>query len=251
MTRRAIALLLGLLTALGVGLWTASDAWAATHVITLSQGEQSTTVTIRAGDTVTFKNSDSSSHRVRSSGSNWSFDHTIAAGKSQLTAPFTRPGSYAFSDSYAIGIVPRTVAGSIVVPTSPSPSASPAPRPSATSRPSASASAKPTTSASPSAAPTPSGIAVPPAIIGGVAPTPTASGSPGPPPQVAPGGQTPSGTATTPVTHVDYANPAGIVQHSSHGTGLPVALAVLAALGVLTLLIRVLLSAPEARHDIR
>jgi plastocyanin len=249
-TRRLLAAPLALLVALAAVLAVASPAQAADHVVRLSQTEQdNSTITIRSGDTVTFTNTDSVSHRVKS-GSKWSFDHVIASGKSQRTNPFTQPDTYGYTDSYVIGLIPRTVTGNIVVvPASPSPSSTP--RPSSSPRPSASASPKPTTSASPSAAPTPSGVAVPPPIIGGVAPTPTASGSPGPPPQVASGGQTPSGTATTPVTHVDYANPAGIVQHSSHGTGLPVALAVLAALGVLTLLIRVLLSAPEARHDIR
>ncbi|MCU1622219.1 MAG: hypothetical protein JWL79_1064 [Frankiales bacterium] len=250
MTRRLLAAPLALLVVLAAALAVAGPAQAATSTVTLGQnGPSPSSVTVKSGDTVVFSNADTVTHVLKSTSKNWSLSATLKA-KSKKSVAFSSAGTFDYSDTYNNALLgfSQTATGHVVVPASPPPSATPTSR--ASPRASPSTSPGPATSASASAAATPSGVAVPP-IIGGVAPTPTASGSTGPAPQVAPGGQTPSGTATAPVTHVDYANPAGIVQHSSHGTGLPVALAVLAALGVLTLLIRVLLSAPEARHDIR
>jgi plastocyanin len=254
-TRRLLAAPLALLVVLAAVLAVAGPAQAATSTVTLGQnGPSPSTVTVKSGDTVVFSNTDTVTHVLKSTSKNWSLSVTLKA-KSKRSVAFSSAGTFDYSDTYNNAILgfSQTATGHVVVPASPPPSATPTSRASPSALPSASPSKSPRqgTSASPPAAPTQSGVAVPPPIVGGVAPTPTASGSPGPPPQVAPGGQTPTGTATAPVTHVDYANPAGIVQHSSHGTGLPVALAVLAALGVLTLLVRVLLSAPEARHDIR
>ena len=245
MTRRLLAALGALLAV----LLTPGIAQASVSKVSLTQnGPSPSTVTIKVGDTVAFTNTDSVTHTLRSTSSNWTFSATVAA-KATKSVTFPKPGTFDYSDTYnnILGL-PQTAAGHVVVPKpqpSPTPSASPSSRP----QPSATATARPYGSASPSAVPTSSGVALPPPIIGGGVPTPSATPSVGPVPQVAPGGVRPTSVSTSPAAQVEYANPHEIVQGSAHGFGLPAALAVVAAVGVVTLLVRILLAAPEAgRH---
>jgi hypothetical protein len=95
------------------------------------------------------------------------------------------------------------------------------------------------------------GVAVPPPISGGVVPTPAATPTLGPVPQVAPPGTRPSPPTAGQAVQVAYGDHGAIVQRSAHRFGLPAVLALVAALGVLTLLGRVLLRAPEADRRVR
>lgn len=255
MTRRLLLVTALALAVVGV----ASPSWAAaTHTVTLSATEQGTTVTIRLGDTVTFDNTDGVTHHVKSQSPNWSLDQRVAAGKQVVTPPFGAAGTFTYTDSYAFGPLTRTVSGSVVVPSQAAPSPTPSSRPS--SAPSAQPSApppaaQPAPSAAPSASATPgAGVAVPPPISGGIIPTPGATAVPGLVPQVAPpGGATPAPAEASPAPAADvvYGDSRGIVQGSAHRFGLPAVLALVAALGVLTLLGRVLLRAPEAGRRVR
>ena len=249
-TRRLIVLLLGMLAALTM----ASPALAATHTVTLSPGNGSVNVTVSSGDTVTFRASDASTYHVKS-GKGWTFSAAVTTAKPATTGAFTTPGTYTFTSTFdtVLGPAPST-GGSIVLPTkaTPSPTTSTSAKPSAstTSKPSASGAPKPSASASA----TQSGVAIPPPITGGVIPTPGVTTSTGPQPQVA--GPPPSASPTaepssTPAAGAGYGDPSGLTQSSPHGFGLPVALAVVAVVGVVTLLVRFLLATPEAERAVR
>jgi hypothetical protein len=245
MTRRLLVTLLGVLAVLLVPV----RADAAGHTVTLSAGGPSpSAITIAAGDTVTFKAGDANTYHVRRSSGSWSFTATVTSSKPVTTAPFESAGTYSYTVTFdtLLGQSPPSN-GSITVPATP-PSPTPSASPSAKPRPSATASARPSTSPTPSAAPTPSGQAVPPPIVGGVVPTPDVTPTGGPAPQVAPGGPSPTALSPSPVAAVDYARPSEIVQHSAHGFGLPAALAVVAVVGVVSLIVRILLASPEARR---
>ncbi|MCU1599500.1 MAG: hypothetical protein JWO22_209 [Frankiales bacterium] len=248
MTRRLLVLLLGMVAAVTL----ASPALAATHPVTLSPGNGTVNVTVSAGDTVTFRAGDGSTYHV-TSGKGWSFAGTVTTAKPATTKPFNTPGTYAFTSTFdtVLGSAPST-GGSIVLPAK----ATPTPTTPASAKPSASATPKPSTSSSlkpsASASATQSGVAVPPPITGGVIPTPDVSTSAGPQPQVAPtaGGAAGATTSPTAVANTNFADPSTLVQKSPHGFGLPVALAVVAVVGVVTLLVRFLLAAPEAQRPV-
>jgi plastocyanin len=251
MTRRLLAALLGLLAALLSSLVLAAPAQAAVSKVSLTaSGPSPATVTVKAGDTVAFTNTDTVTHTLQSTSGNWKLAATRVGPKSTKSVAFAKSGTFDYSDTYAnfLGLSQST-AGHVVVLASPPPS--PTPRATTSPRPVASPTARPIVSASPSAVPTASGFAVPPPITGGVIPTPSATSSAGPVPQVASPGATPDSPSTTPVAHVDYASPRGIVQGSSHGFGLPAALAVVGVVGVASLLVRLLMSAPEAGRAVR
>ena len=230
----------------------ATPAQAGERTITLGASEPaSITVTIAKGDTVKFLNSDSGiTHTVKSSSRNWSFSKAVPGGGSARTAAFTAAGTFTFTDTYTVVAVPRQATGQIVVPSTPAPSPSasprsspvatksPAPKPSASTGPSPAASATPL--------PVQSGTAVLPGIGPGVLPTPVATVTSGPMPQVAPGGASPSVSPAADVAAVRYGGKDGLVQPSSHRYGLPAALAVVAIVGVGSLLVRLLLAQPEA-----
>ena len=246
MTRRVLPVLLALLA---VVVWQA-PARAAGHTVTLAtSGPSPSALTISAGDTVTFKAADANTYHLRRTGGSWTVPATVTQSKPFTTEPFTQPGTYSYTMSFDTLIGPSPPqSGSIVVPaTAPSPSPTAAPSASASARPTTSA--RPSASASPTAVPTASGVALPPPIVGGVVPSATPSASAGPMPQVAPpvaaGSPEPSAT-----TAVSYAPKAGIVQRSAHGIGLPAVLAAVGVVGVVSLLVRFLLAAPEARPDI-
>lgn len=232
-------------TVLLTGLVLVPQAQAATKTVSLTnQGPSPTSLTIAAGDAVTFVNNDTVSHTVARTSGAWTFNKTIAAGAAATTAAFPKAGTYAYSDSFMLVAVPRTLAGSIVVPVPPSPS--PTPKPSSTPKPSATPSPTPgaTASSSPTPASTSSATAAPPLIIGGSPPptaSPRASAVPGP--DIA----SPQASATAAVTDIAYGAKTGLIQGSPHRYGLPAALAVVGIVGVLSLLVRFLLALPEAR----
>jgi plastocyanin len=252
MTRRLLAALIGLLAALLSSLVLAAPAQAAVTKVSLTpSGPSPATVTIKAGDTVAFTNTDTVTHTLQSTSSNWTLKATRLAPRSTKSVAFTKSGTFDYSDTYTFVAVPQTFPGHVVVPAAPSPSPTPRTTASTSPRPVASPTARPVVSASPSAVPSASGFAVPPPITGGVIPTPSPTSSVGPVPQVASPGATPDSPSTSPVANVDYGSPRGIVQGSSHGFGLPAALAVVALVGVASLLVRLLLNAPEAGRGVR
>jgi plastocyanin len=228
---RGLAALCAVLLAVPL-LVLAVSAQAATVVVTLSSdGPNPASVTIKRGDTVTFRNTDNVSHRIRRNAGAWSYDRQIPAGGSAVTPQFAAAGGFGYEDSFTIALLPQTVNGSITV-IAPKPTATrsptPSPRPSTTRSPTAS----PSPSGTPSA--TPSGLAITPPI--GIATIPPTTA---PMPNLAPPMPTSPVTTTAPVS---YGSKADLVQSSPHRYGLPMALALLLAIGVLSLIARLLLS---------
>lgn len=246
--RRVLPVVLALLA---VVMWQA-PAQAAGHTVTLAtSGPSPSALTIKAGDTVTFKASDANTYHLRRTSGAWTFTATVTSAKPFTTPAFTAPGTYGYAMTFdtLIGESPPQD-GSVVVPSStPSPSPTPTTTKSASPRPSASAAPRPSGSASPTAVPTQSGVAVPPPIEGGVVPTPGVTPSTGPQPQVAPG-LSPSATPLPSGSPVKYGSKGQLAGKSTHALGLPTALAVVAVVGVVSLLVRLLLAAPEARPDV-
>jgi plastocyanin len=231
-------------------LFVAAPARAAGHTVTLSnRGPSPSALTIALNDTVTFRAGDASTYHVRRSSGPWTFSATVTSSKPVTTSGFGTAGTYGYTVTFdtLLGESPP-VNGSITVPAAPTPTPTPSASssPSARPRPTTTASAQPSATPSPSASP--SGVAVPPPIIGGVVPTPGPTPSGGPAPQVA---AHPTALSPTPAANVDYAKPSEIVQRSAHGFGLPAALAAVAAVGVVSLIVRILLASPEARPGVR
>ena len=239
-------------------------AAAATATVTLGpQGPSPTTVTVAEGDTVRFVNSDSVTHTLTHTSGPWSFTATVAAGGHQDPPAFTASGTFSYSDRRNF-VVPTTASGSIVVRTK---APSPTPGPGVTSGPTAAP--RPSASQKPSGTPKPSATAGPSATLPSSA-QPSLSGGPGASPapaalpsvpgtgQVPPAGQsgTPKPTVAvsaapspsgTPAPWVSYAE-RGLTQGSSHRYGLPAALAVVAIMGLASLLLRLLMAEPAARR---
>lgn len=234
MSKGPRALAAALLIVVPALLWSLL-AQAATTVVTLTgNGPSPASVTIQRGDTVTFRNSDDVTHRVRRTSGGWAFDVSVPAGGSVSTPAFGAAGTYGYEDSYTIALLVQRFDGSITV-KAPAPTRSPSARPTS----SRSAAPRPSASRSPSPSPSPtgSGTAVGPPI-GTLPPVVPSSG---PTPDIAP----PPVTATvspSPAPVVAYGDPAGLVQSSPHRYGLPTALALLAAVGVLSLILRLLLA---------
>lgn len=241
--RLAVAAVLALLGVLVLG----SPAHADTKVVTLGQGGPAPQVIdLRVGDAVRFTNSDSVAHTIASSGGGWSFSRTIAAGASATTAVFPKACACTYSDQHTVVVVPQNDTGTVRVAASsptPSPTPKPTPKPSSSPAPRPSASSPaPSPSSSPTPAPTSSGIALGPGLDPGVVPTAAPSATAGPKPDLA--GPSPSGA---PGAGPAYAGKDGLVQSSPHRYGLPAALGVVAVVGVVSLLVRLLLAQPEAR----
>jgi plastocyanin len=251
-TRRAApcavaALLLGLVLVplLGVG-----PAVAAAKTITIdltAAGPKPASVTAAVGDSVVFHNADATFvHEVASKSTNWRFDTgPMAPGQSVAVGRLTKAGEYVYQ-----GVNLDTFTGKVVVPAA----SSPAPAASRTASPAASRSAAPSAAPSApgaSASPTSgSGVVGPPPLAGGVIPGPSApAGSGGPAPNVAP---------TLPGEEIASAGPTGGAVAIGRGRlpepptgrryGLPAALAAVAAAGVASLLVRLLLAHPAARR---
>lgn len=258
MTRRSTPYAaLGVLLALVLTPLLLATPASAGRTLTISitaTGPKPSSAVAAVGDTVRFVNEDATFvHQVRSKSPNWTFDSAPLAPGQSFTAPaLAKAGEYVYQGANLDTFTGKVVvpAGTTVTPT-PTRSATPAPSRSAAPGPSPSA---PTPSPSPS-----------PAVSGGSgsAPAPFAGGFgsvgiPGGPggssgalaPNVAP---TLGGAGTAP-----SAGPSGEVVAVGSGRlpepptgrryGLPAVLAATAALGVGSLLVRLLLAHPAARR---
>lgn len=274
-TRRfPLALLLGLLAVLVLlGSAPASAASYSTKVtLSGSAGPTPAAVTIAAGDGVTFDNQDTLDHEIKVTGPA-AFTLPVPAHQKRLSPVFGKAGTYSYTDSRLTPVVLPGSPGKITVTAAPAASGSPAPAPAGSSAPAPSTSAQPAPSASaapgsspaPAAAPPPaggSGTAIPPLLpgfLGGTLPTAGPGPLTGPAPDVAP--PAPDATAVAGASPGATAGAAGSTDSGSHsggGTlaqrspgrhyGLPGALAVVAIVGLLTLLARVVLAEPAARR---
>lgn len=223
---------------------------------------------VRAGDRVTFSvtNDLLASTRLKSTGGPWSFDKVVSgdvtgAGTFTVPEPLTTSGRY----SYTATRGGKTFQGTVVVPgpapsAEPSASVAPSPSPSAGATPAPVASKAP---ASPPPSPPPAGgsgsAALPPLtggfgavgqpapMPGGLAPAPTLAlpllpelqQAFGPLPATAPAPTTGALRATA--VAGDLAG-----QPTLRGYGLPAAIAVVLAGGVISLLVRLLVADPAA-----
>jgi plastocyanin len=261
MTRRALpyagaaALLLALVVA---PLLAATPGYAA-RTVTISltaTGPKPATAIAGVGDTVTFTNDDATFvHEVANKSPNWTFDsRPLAPGQSFTTGPLSKPGDYDYQgvnlDSFT-GRVSVPAAATSVPPSAPAPSPAPSSGSSATPKPATSGGAA-GGSPSPSSSPAPAGL-VPPPYAGGFgalgASGSPAPGSSAPPPAVAPvlpgaesAGPAPGGAGLA-VGRGRLPEPA-----TGRRYGLPAALAAIGALGVASLLGRLLLAHPAARR---
>jgi plastocyanin len=233
-----------------------SPAYAAAKTITIrltANGPVPASVTAAVGDTVQFLNDDPTFvHDVGNKTTNWPTPRgQFDSGPMPPGQTYIVPGKLAKAGEYVYeGKSLDSFTGKVVVPgstaTSPTPTASkPAPTPSRSSgRPSSAASASPTGG---------TGVGVPPPLAGGFG-TIGASGSPrpgrtAPAPNVAP---------TLAGEGVAQAQPSGPSIAIGNGRlpepptgrryGLPAALAAIAAAGVASLLVRVLLAHPAGRR---
>lgn len=254
-TAALVAAVLGLL-ALGSG-----TAQAARTVDVVLTAAEPTVVTIAAGDTVRFVNGEQGPlappHTVtsteRDGSTPWQFDSGALGPGASAPFTFAQPGSYVYVDRRGL-VAPAERLGRIVVTAPPGPSPAPAGR---------------------TAAPAPTPAAAPPPPPGTAAPAPAAAAAPAPLPplvggvQTAPLGGLPPlpGTAPSvagapvpvtappatalPVTALPavQALPGPLPgAPTDRGLGLPATLAALAAAGVGSLLVRVLLAEPAARR---
>lgn len=214
-----------------------APAEAATRTVRLTaDGPSPARLSLKPGDRVQFRNDDNVPHEVESEGS-WQFDSgPIAPGDTSIeTMVLTAPGTYRYTDTRGIVVLPQTFRGALVVPAAPPPPTA-TPSPTASPTPSRTASPTPSPSASPTASPTPTPTATPtpppgPTATASAAPLPTES--PSPPPSPAP--------------DIRYGDPQALVQGSPHRYGLPALLGLVALAGVASLLGRYLLSLAPRR----
>ncbi len=233
----------------------APGARAATKSVTLTnQGPSPASITIAVGDVVRFDNQSNVDHTLTSA-KTWTFKRTIAAGSAATTNPFPTAGTYAYTDEFTLVAIPQQVNGSIVAkgatPTaSPTPSPTPKPTTGPTPRPTVAPTPTRSPTASPTASPSPSGgtgTAVGPGLGTGVLTSAQPTPSSGPAPDIA----APASPSTSAGPVIAYGDKAAVVQGSPHRFGLPAALAVVLMGGVLSLILRLLLSLPEARRSAR
>lgn len=241
--------LLGVLMALAlVPLLGVSPAYAA-RTITIqltAEGPKPASVTAAIGDSIVFTNTDQTFvHDVGAKSTNWpkgNFDSgPLPPGASYPAGKLTKPGTYSYEgknlDSFS---------GTVIVPAA----ATPAPAKSPTPRPAPSKSATPQQSTAPSPSPTGgTGDVGPPPLAGGIIPPVSPPPGSGPAPNIAP---------TLAGEEVPTAEPSGEAVAVGHGRlpepptgrkyGLPAALAAVAAAGVASLLVRLLLAHPAARR---
>ncbi|MEO6204422.1 MAG: hypothetical protein ABIO67_03435 [Mycobacteriales bacterium] len=242
------AVLLAVVGLSGVGLLLAAPASAA-RTITISitaDGPKPASITAAVGDTIEFRNDDATFiHQARSASDNWKFDtRPLAPGAKATAGKLSKPGTYLYE-----GANLDSFTGKVVVPAPQPPPPAPAP---ASSKPASGGSTPPpATSPSPSPSSTGgSGAAGAPSLGGfgpGGLPLPTATPG-GPAPDVAPvlPGEVPTAAPGTPgIT----ASPGRLPEASvARAYGLPVALATVAAVGVASLILRLLLAQPAARR---
>jgi plastocyanin len=227
---------------------------ATTRTISLTtNGPKPADLTAAVGDAIQFRNDDPTFvHSVGSEGNNWSFQcRPLAPGEICKVGTLKKPGTYLYK-----GINLDSFSGRVVVPgattsAAPSPKASPKPASSPAAHPSPTAQ-----QASPASSPATTGgngTAGGPPIAGGFgsvgapSPAPPAPGAPAPNvAPVLPGEQLPSAQPTGPVV---VAEPGRLPEPSTaRRYGLPAALAAVAAAGVASLLVRLLLAHPAARQ---
>jgi plastocyanin len=233
-------------------LLAASPALAAKTVTIdiTADGPKPASTTAAVGDTIVFRNADMTFvHQVRSKSTNWTFNSgPLAPGQTYPVGKLAKAGTYEYQ-----GANLDSFTGKIVVPGS-----TPAPAPSATRSaapaPSKSAAASPAAaSASASASPTGgTGAVGPPPLAGGFGTV----GVPSPPPGAT--GPAPAVAPTLAGEEVASAAPSGETVAIGTGRlpepptgrryGLPAALAAVAAAGVASLLVRLLLAHPAARR---
>jgi len=249
-----------LLVLLAFPVLTAAPALAA-RTITISitaDGPKPAAVNAEVGDTIVFKNVDATFiHQARSASTNWSFNTGPLAPGAQATAgKLSKPGEYLYE-----GVNLDSFKGKVVVPAVPAPapagSSTPAPKP-AGSAPPGSSGGNSSPAASPTASPAStggSGSAGGPSLGGfgsvGGPQFPVAPSAGAPAPNVAPllpGEVLPSAGATAPAGPVVVAAPGRLPSSATaRRYGLPAALAAVAAAGVASLLVRLLLAHPAAR----
>ncbi|GAC1441816.1 MAG: hypothetical protein NVSMB55_10600 [Mycobacteriales bacterium] len=261
MTRRLLApALLGALLALVALPLLAAAPASAGRTVTVSitaNGTKPASATAAVGDTVTFVNDDPTFvHQVANKSPNWRFNsQPLTPGQHYTTPALTTPGTYDYQ-----GVNLDSFVGRVVVPASTAPAAAPAPTKSSAAAPSGQPrSPVPSPSASAAGSPSPPGgtaVVAPPPLAGGfgaltVSPAPGAGALP---PALAPN------VAPTPVGQ-DVGSPAPSGSAIAIGTGrlpepptgrrygLPAAVAAVAAVGVASLLIRLLLAHPNARRS--
>lgn len=211
-------------------------AGAATRTIHLTaNGPSPAKLALRSGDRVRFVNDDSVPHEVTST-SGWQYDSgPLPPGATSDPGPVLHaPGTYRYTDTRGVVVLPQSFDGALVIPVPPP---TPSAAPSATSRPSRSATPTPTASAAPSPP------ATPPAT-----PSATPSQTPTPVPTAPSASPEPSASpAPSPAPDLRYGDPRALVQSSPHGFGLPFLLGLVAAGGVLSLLVRYLLALAPRR----
>lgn len=246
-----------------------SSASAAGRTITISitaDGPKPASTTAQVGDTIAFQNTDMTFvHEVGNKTTNWptrdgTFDSgPLAPGQIYTVGKLTKPGEYDYQGTNLDSFTGKVVVPGTTASAAPAPSASPAPQPSTAPAPGASAS--PASPASPSASPAATGgtgVVGPPPLSGGFG-TIGVPGSPAPggdllPPNVAPNvaPTLPGEDAATPEPSATaVAIGGGYLPEPPTGRryGLPAALAAIAALGVASLLVRVLLAHPAAQRS--
>ncbi len=210
-------------------------AAAATKVVftTSSNTFDPESVAIYVGDTVSWTNNGGVNHTVTSTSDNWEKDDPIALPQQSTSHPFTKAGTY----TYHCTTHTPGMSGTVVVRAKPRPSASAEPTPSPTrSTPSPSASPSPEPSASASE-PSPNESSSPPASA---SPVPSGSTrSPKPRPS-APATGEPGPTGSP------YFGEGGLTAPPPTGRerGLPVLIAVVFLVGVVTAEVRTLLATP-------
>lgn len=230
----------------------ASAAQQITIDITAS-GPKPALVTAAAGDTVVFRNADMTFvHQVKSESPNWSFNTgPLPPGATSRAVKLGGAGDYLY-----MGANLDSFHGKVSVPAAPGASPTASPQPTSASSPASSPAASPSAgaagpSASPVASPTAgTGVVAPPPLAGGSFGLPSAQpGAPLPAPAVAPtlAGEDPVASGSPqPVVAVGL----GRLPEPPTGRryGLPSTLAAVVALGVGSLLVRLLLAHPAARR---
>ena len=250
-SRRLLASYVGvvlLVVAGAVPLLAPSAHAAVTRTIELTaDGPKPANLTAAVGDTIVFKNTDQTFiHQVDEASTNWSFSCPPLAPNQTCTAgKLAKPGEYLYE-----GVNLDSFTGKVVVPGT----ASPAPAPTrASAAPAPSRSAAP--GGSPAASPSPTGgsgsVGAPPLSGGfGTGGFPSVGPSPGgPAPAVAPvlPGEQASAAPQSTAQAVAVAPGRLPEPATARRYGLPAALAAVAAAGVGSLLVRLLLAHPAAR----
>ena len=211
-------------------------ALAATKVVftTAQNTFDPKSVTINVGDTVSWTNNGGVGHTVTSTSDNWEKDNPIAVPQQSTSFRFTKAGTYTYQCStHAPGM-----SGTVVVKAKPKPTPTPT---RSTATPTSSPTPQPSTTSEP---PEPSATPTSPPPASSPPPSPAPSASMPRPSFSPPGGQS-SGTP--------YLGVGGLTPHPPTGRerGLPVLIAVVFLVGVVTAEVRTLLATPvdEAGGD--